>query len=54
MKKFAIYCSGNASRVFDFFKLHDITEYKVDLVFYDGDSEDEMLLIISKIKSLLR
>ena len=34
--KFAIYCSGKASRVFNFYESRSLEEYSVDFVLYDG------------------
>lgn len=52
-KKFAIYCSGGASRVLKFYRKYSWENFKVEFVYYDGNSEkisNELLNINNGIK----
>ena len=44
--KYAAYCSGNASRIIKYFEKYIFKNYHLQLVVYDGDSND--------VKQLLR
>lgn len=39
-KNYGFYCSGNATRVLEFYKYNDLNKYPVSLVFYDGGVEE--------------
>lgn len=48
MNKYAIYCSGNASRILKFYAKYDKKNFPSVFVFYDGDN----LIVIEKLKVL--
>ncbi len=39
-KKYAIYCSGSAGRVFHFYNEFDFSKFPVEFLFYDGQLKD--------------
>ena len=46
-KKFAIYCSGNASRVIRFYTdTYNLETFFPNLVIYDGDSKDTLSTLL--------
>ena len=46
--RYAIYCSGNATRVINFYKKYSITNFPLEVIIYDGGNS----LIISKLNNI--
>lgn len=48
MKKYAVYCSGGASRILKFYQTYDYIDYPVQFICYDGNDKN----IYHKLKSI--
>lgn len=40
MKKYAVYCSGGASRILDFYEKYNFVDYPVQFILYDGQNRE--------------
>jgi len=52
-KKYAFYCSGNATRLIKFYDEYLISEYKFELILYDGNNKSVEKKLLKKFKNKL-
>ena len=43
MKRFALYCSGGAKRIIDFYETNSIDEYLPVFILYDGEKSEALM-----------